>query len=142
MKTLSYFTKSNSSLSINSVDKDELAEKINSEIKVRRSSSFSELSLSIMGAVKDNLDRVDSFEYNIFELDDLIGKKTLFFIAYEIFSKNNYFDELIDEKKFKNFMEEISVGYDRKVNYHNDLHAGDVLQTTFVMIEYGDLIVV
>jgi hypothetical protein len=141
MKTSSVFRKSLYSPSTSSLDRDELLlERISSDIKSRKSSSLSELSFTIMSAVKGNLDSINSFEYNIFELDALIERKTLHFMAYEIFNNNNYFDELIDEIKFKNFIKEITAGYDRKVRYHNDLHAGDVMQTTNIMLERGELI--
>ncbi len=125
----------------NSSDMD-LIERISSEIKSRKSSSLSNLSLSVIAAVNNNLENVNSFDYDIFELDRLIEKKSLNYLSYEIFNNNNYFDELIDETKFKNFINEISSGYDRKVKYHNDLHAGDVMQTTNMMIMKGDLILV
>jgi hypothetical protein len=137
MKKLSNFRKSQ--YSTNSYDL-ELVEKISSEIKSRKSSSLSELSFTVIAAVNNNLEYVNSYEYNLFDLDSVIEKKTLHFLSYEIFNNNNYFDELLDENKFKNFINEISVGYDRKVKYHNDLHAGDVMQTTNMMIVKGDLI--
>lgn len=56
-------------------------------------------------------------------------RKTLLSMATEIFSRKNFFDGFIDKVKFTNFINEITKGYDRKIPYHNDLHAGDVFQT-------------
>ncbi len=141
MKTISVFRGRKSTSSSSSIEKDKLMlERISSDIKSRKSSTLSELSFTILGAVNNNLDNINSFDYDIFELDSLIEKKSLHFMSYEIFNNNNYFDELIDEIKFKNFIKEITSGYDRKVTYHNDLHAGDVMQTTNVMLEKGELI--
>lgn len=61
-------------------------------------------------------------------------------MSREIFSRYNYFDSIVKESKFKSFIRKITEGYDRKVSYHNDLHAADVLQTTFVMLTKGNLI--
>ncbi len=85
------------------------------------------------------LSKIESFEFNVFELDNLIGKKTLYFTLTQILSKYAFFKEVIKEKTFVNFIHEIIDGYDRKIPYHNDLHATDVLQTTFLQIEKGNL---
>lgn len=83
---------------------------------------------------------IDNFDYNIFDLDDLLDRQTLTVLSTQIMQKFNYFEErLLREDKFRNFMKEITNGYDRNVTYHNDLHAGDVLQTTYVIIQRGDL---
>lgn len=139
MKKISVLRKSQ--YSGNSSDLD-LIERISLETKSRKSSSLSNLSLSVIAAINNNLEKVNSFDYDIFELDRIIEKKSLNYLSYEIFNNNDYFDELIDETKFKNFINEISSGYDRKVKYHNDLHAGDVMQTTHMMIMKGDLVLV
>jgi hypothetical protein len=85
------------------------------------------------------LSKIESFEFNVFEIDKLIEKKTLYFALNQIMFKYGFFKDVIDEEKFLNFITEIITGYDRKVPYHNDLHATDVLQTTFVQIEKGNL---
>jgi hypothetical protein len=91
-------------------------------------------------AVGEILKIIDKFDFNIFELNELVEKKSLHFILYEIFDRYDYFTDMIDEVKYKNFIYKIIDGYSRNVSYHNDLHAADVLQTTFIMIEHGDLI--
>jgi len=35
---------------------------------------------------------------------------------------------------------EITSGYSRKIPYHNDMHATDVLQTVYILIEKGKLV--
>ena len=93
-----------------------------------------------MPLVKENLANIENFDYNIFDLDDILDRQTLTFLSLEILGKLNFFeDRLLREDNFRNFMKEITNGYDRNVTYHNDLHAGDVLQTTFVIIQKGDL---
>jgi hypothetical protein len=93
-----------------------------------------------MANVFQNLSTIDNFDYNIFELNDLVERQTLSFISLEIFSKQNYFDEkIINEDKFRSFVKEVTKGYDRNLTYHNDLHAADVLQTTFFIIKKGNV---
>jgi hypothetical protein len=99
-----------------------------------------EIDPSNIAAVTELLKMIDSFDFNIFELNDLVEKKCLHFILYEIFDRYSYLDNMIDEVKYKNFIYKIIDGYNRDVSYHNDLHAADVLQTTFIMIEKGDLV--
>lgn len=91
-------------------------------------------------SVFQNLANVDNYDYNIFELNDLIDRHTLTFLATEIFTKLGYFqDKLLVEDKFKGFLKEVTKGYDRNITYHNDLHAGDVLQTCHVILLRGDV---
>lgn len=94
-----------------------------------------------MSNVFQNLSTIENYDYNIFELNDLVDRQTLSFISLEIFSKLNYFEEkLVNEDKFRSFIKEVIKGYDRNVTYHNDLHAADVLQTTYVILMKGDVI--
>ncbi len=127
-----------STSSFNSID--EMLKDLSFKIENRKSSNLSELPMDLLDNVKNSLDTINTFEFDIFSLDSLVQTKTLHFMAYEIFNRYNFFEELIDENKYKNFIREIIDGYSRKVVYHNDLHAGDVLQTVYVMIEQGDLI--
>jgi hypothetical protein len=78
----------------------------------------------------------------VFDIDSLIEKKTLYFVSNQIMMKYGFFKEVVNESKFLQFIREISDGYTRNIPYHNDLHATDVLQTTFVQIEKGCLMTV
>jgi hypothetical protein len=64
------------------------------------------------------LNKINTFDFDIFELDALVERKTLFLMANEIFNRYSFLD-FIDEDKFKDFMSHIIQGYDRKVTYHN-----------------------
>jgi cAMP-specific phosphodiesterase 4 len=92
--------------------------------------------------ITDCLGKVDSFDFNIFEMDEVVGRKALKYVSFEIFNKYNFFEEILDENKYKNFIAKITEGYDRNIVYHNDLHAADVLQTMYVMLEKGNLVLV
>ena len=80
---------------------------------------------------------IEEFDFNIFELDKLTGKDCLLYCATEIFDILNIFEDIIPENTFRNFINEIASGYNRKISYHNDIHAADVLQTTYVIMEKG-----
>lgn len=95
---------------------------------------------NVLSAIRSNLDNIESFDYNIFDLDDLLDKQTIMHLSLEIFRKFKFFEEgLLKEDKYTNFIKEVINGYDRNVTYHNDLHAADVLQTTYVIIQRGFL---
>ena len=59
-------------------------------------------------------------DFNIFELDELIEKKALFYISNEIFLDCELYNVGIGEEKFKEFINQITKGYYRdKSKYHN-----------------------
>lgn len=115
-------------------------EKITSNITSRRS-SVSSLPVFNMQKVNTCLAHLNSFDFNIFELDEYLDKKTVLYMGLETFINYGFFEkQIIKEEKFNNFMKKIISGYNRNVAYHNDLHAGDVLQTTYVMLNKGRII--
>ena len=85
------------------------------------------------------LDKIDTFEFNIFEVDRLFGKLSLFHVLNEILNKYKFLKNYLVENKYVNFIKEISDGYNRDIPYHNDLHATDVLQTTHLIILKADI---
>ena len=76
--------------------------------------------------------------FNIFSLDRLCGKASLFFVLTQGYTIFNLF-ELITESKFLNFCRELAEGYNRTVHYHHDLHGADVCQTTITILYLGKL---
>jgi len=102
--------------------------------------TFTEIPKNIVKQVKNELDKVDTFEFNIFELDRLIQKKCLFYVLNHTLNKYGLIKDLLVEKKYINFVNEITSGYNRKIPYHNDMHATDVLQTVYILIEKGKLV--
>ena len=111
------------------------------DVSKRRSTQFSSLiSPSMFAKIYIHLSTSNSLEFNIFELDALVDTKTSFYLAFDIFSKKAFFEEdKVDENVFKNFVKTIIAGCSRSHTYHNDIHAGDVLQTLFTIMEQGDL---
>jgi len=55
-------------------------------------------------------------------------------------NKYGYIKDLLVEKKYISFVHEITSGYNRKIPYHNDMHATDVLQTVHILIDKGNLV--
>jgi len=105
-----------------------------------RTSLLSELTEDISSEVIKLLEKVDDFNFNVFSLDFLIQKRTLYYVLTHILKKYNFFKNLLSELNYINFMNEICNGYDRNVVFHNDLHGADVLQTTYILISKGDLV--
>lgn len=98
------------------------------------------LNLTEVTKIIDIIGKIDTFSFDIFALNSLVESKTMTYVAYEIFSRLNYFDMLIkDENKFKGFINQMTEGYSRKIPYHNDLHATDVFQTLYVIFDKGNI---
>lgn len=90
--------------------------------------------------MSDKLSKLFGFDCNIFEIEDSLKQKTLPTVSSRIFSHLNYFEiDLIREKVFYSFAEELAAGYSRTVVYHNDIHAIDVFQTCFNFINKSDI---
>jgi hypothetical protein len=110
--------------------------------KKRRSTNLTNLiSPSIVASMYDQMNKIDKCDFNIFEVDQILGKKTSIYIAIEILNKFPFVENNdVPSDILKNFTSQIVEHYDR-VNaiYHNDLHAGDVMQTSYTIFIQGDL---
>jgi hypothetical protein len=84
--------------------------------------------------------KIHTTDFDIFAINDILDKKTMLLMTQQILTKYEFFSSLLDEKILKNFIQEITDGYNRSVTYHNDLHGADVMQTVYIMIEKGNLI--
>lgn len=111
--------------------------KFNSKRNSKRGSvSTFFVSPSIFAKVSTHLSLIETYDFNIFDLNELLDKNTMQSIAKEIFTRRDYLDNLIPEDKFVNFINEMVKGYSRSVQYHNDLHGSDVFQTlNLILIE-------
>ena len=108
----------------------------------RRSTDLSLLvSPSIIARMYEQMSKIDKCDFNIFELDEILGIKTSIFMAEEILGRFPFIDNnIISIDTFKNFITQIVTHYDRiNALYHNDLHAGDVMQTCFTIFTQGKL---
>lgn len=86
------------------------------------------------------LERIEEWDFNIFEIAELTNGHPLFFISSALFNKHDLLHKFnIDEMKFKRFITIMESGYDNKQPYHNSTHASDVLQTLNYFITKGGL---
>jgi hypothetical protein len=107
---------------------------------MKRKSSVMMISPSAIEEIAEELRKINQFDFNIFEVNDILDKKTLLYMTYEVFTRMNFFDSILNENIYKNFIKRVIDGYNREVPYHNDLHAADVFQTTFVMFDRGSFV--
>lgn len=116
--------------------------KTSSRFGKRRSTNLTTMiSPSIIARIHNEICKIEQCDFNIFELDELMGKKATIYIAHEILGRFEIVENgTIEPEIFKNFVEEIVDHYDRvHAIYHNDLHAGDVMQTVFTIFMRGDI---
>ena len=92
--------------------------------------------------VKNQLELIDSIQFDIFALNEIESEHTAIIIASEILSKFDFVQKgFINCDTLNNFITKVASCYDRKnVIYHNDLHAADVMQTLHTMITRGNLL--
>lgn len=98
-----------------------------------------DLSPGVQANLNKNLCTIEKLDYNIFELNELVETQSLTILSLEIFKKLDFFNKkLLSEEGVKRFVDKVTKGYDRNVTYHNDLHAADVLQTSFAIIRNSE----
>lgn len=89
--------------------------------------------------IKEKLNCIDNYNFNLFELESLLKEKTLDVLSHFMFEKLDYFElGYFENQTFRAFTYEISNGY-LKVPYHNSMHACDVLQTTYMLLVVSQL---
>lgn len=108
----------------------------------KRTSKLGRVSLNLFNKKEsflENWNTIDDVEFNIFEYCQAFGRENIMVnISDFIFDKYGLYT-IINSKRFETFLDKIRVGYDYLLPYHNDLHAADVLQTSHVFTQYGDL---
>lgn len=77
---------------------------------------------------------LSTFEFNIFELTEAVGRNMQMpFVATALMELNGL-TQKYNKEKFLEFIVQIYNGYNRSVDYHNDLHGSDVAQHVHFMI--------
>ena len=101
------------------------------------------ISPSIIAKLSDQMEKISSCDFDIFELNRLLGKKTSIYLSSEILGRLSLVDNGdVPQNILSDFIKEIIAHYDRnKAIYHNDLHAGDVMQTVYTIFVKGNLMV-
>lgn len=108
------------------------------DIETKTIKRNSELFMGDIIELREMLQKINDFNFDIFKFDEVCRKNSLFYYSFELFGKYELFLN-INEIKFKNFIYSIRDGYSRNNSYHNDLHATDVLQTSVAIFENGNL---
>ena len=129
-KKYSYLEMNNLSLLMNS-----------NEDTIMNDSLENMISPSIIASLSDQMEKIAACDFDIFELNKLLNKKTSIYLAMEILSRLAIVDNGgIPHNILFDFVKEIVSHYDRvKAIYHNDLHAGDVMQTVYTIFVKGKL---
>lgn len=93
------------------------------------------LNLHISDPIRAILSRVDEWDFDLFALERLAGRRVLSVLAYHIFEERlNCFTQFdIKPAFFANFIATIEDGY-KDVPYHSHIHAADVLQNTYYFL--------
>ncbi|VDP38554.1 unnamed protein product [Soboliphyme baturini] len=102
-------------------------------IKKRMSSYTADL---VPPEVAELLKDLDSWEFDVFRLNDVSNNNALRFIGLELFFRYNFFGKFkIPMCKMEAFLNALQVGYSKHDNpYHNLVHGADVTQTANWML--------
>eukprot|EP00002_Diphylleia_rotans_P016194 TRINITY_DN3149_c0_g1_i3.p1 TRINITY_DN3149_c0_g1~~TRINITY_DN3149_c0_g1_i3.p1 ORF type:complete len:782 (+),score=144.11 TRINITY_DN3149_c0_g1_i3:43-2388(+) len=97
----------------------------------RKSSSLSllrELTTQQKSVIDSIFDKRDPWNWDVFELNVITQGRALQIVAVHLFRKHKFVSKFkIDEEKMINFFAAIEGGYGKKIPYHNNMHAADVL---------------
>ena len=99
--------------------------------------------MNLLDNRQEILDSVDTFDFNVFNVSREIGRENTFpsvvFRCMEDLPLDDSQTTLINNDKLICFLNEISKGYRRDVEYHNDLHGADVTQMMYLFFKHGNL---
>ncbi|XP_039278130.1 high affinity cAMP-specific and IBMX-insensitive 3',5'-cyclic phosphodiesterase 8 isoform X4 [Nilaparvata lugens] len=116
---------------------------------VRRSSDSSNLKHSILNqggksstffsmtqSIKDVLDSSLNWEFDIFKLEEVTGRRPLAYLGMNLLTHYNVNKTLgVDERTLFNWLSVIEQHYHIDNSYHNSTHAADVMQATSVFLD-------
>eukprot|EP00281_Chroomonas_sp_CCMP1168_P027396 CAMPEP_0206254042 /NCGR_PEP_ID=MMETSP0047_2-20121206/23484_1 /ASSEMBLY_ACC=CAM_ASM_000192 /TAXON_ID=195065 /ORGANISM="Chroomonas mesostigmatica_cf, Strain CCMP1168" /LENGTH=599 /DNA_ID=CAMNT_0053680311 /DNA_START=95 /DNA_END=1891 /DNA_ORIENTATION=- len=94
-----------------------------------------EISAERAAVIHDVMDKVDDWDFDVFELRDASGGREVEVMGWTVFRRWGALDEFsVDEDVLKNFLKFVADGYSQNP-YHNGTHAADILQTTNFMLK-------
>ena len=109
--------------------------KINKESNIIQDFSIIDFAKSHSDMLKD----IESANFDIFELDKLVGRNNILpLIGYYIFNRLG-FEEILNYNKFEKWIKKIDEGYLRSNSYHTNIHSADVTQTCLIYLKMGEL---
>ena len=117
--------------------KEKISFKETKENELTNEISSSSNTTTILNEINLDTFNIDDKDFDIFEFDKKVGKEnTLSLIGNYIF-KYFSFEEILNQTKYKNWCQKISEGYNRNNSYHPDLHAADIVHTSFIYFKEG-----
>lgn len=89
----------------------------------------------------EDLKRAEQIDFNTIRFCEEIGRKQGLSVLTVYFMRQLGLEKLpqLDQMKVSRFIGQIYKGYRRDVEYHNDIHATDVLQMSFIFLTKGGL---
>eukprot|EP00163_Fabomonas_tropica_P007413 TRINITY_DN1712_c0_g1_i7.p1 TRINITY_DN1712_c0_g1~~TRINITY_DN1712_c0_g1_i7.p1 ORF type:complete len:762 (-),score=166.13 TRINITY_DN1712_c0_g1_i7:554-2839(-) len=86
------------------------------------------------------LERVDHWDFDIFQLSHLTGGKALYVLAMTLFDRYGILERYqIKKHELENFLRAIQSGYRVQNLYHNSIHSANMLQAMHYILIHGDL---
>lgn len=106
---------------------------------LRRMSSS--LESNVPAQVSKVLKTLNEWSFEVFAMNDCSEGQALRYLGFELFQKFNILSKFkIQNLVMQNFLEAVEAGYSKYKNpYHNLVHAADVLQTTYNIINSAGL---
>eukprot|EP00992_Anisonema_acinus_P003217 TRINITY_DN12602_c0_g1_i1.p1 TRINITY_DN12602_c0_g1~~TRINITY_DN12602_c0_g1_i1.p1 ORF type:complete len:622 (+),score=178.55 TRINITY_DN12602_c0_g1_i1:53-1867(+) len=85
------------------------------------------------------MEKVDKWDYDVWTIQDMTGKGSLFHTAYALFCRWDFFRKFnLNEEVCINFFSQIEAGYHPNP-YHNSQHGADVLHIVHYICQSGGL---
>eukprot|EP00002_Diphylleia_rotans_P035533 TRINITY_DN776_c0_g1_i10.p1 TRINITY_DN776_c0_g1~~TRINITY_DN776_c0_g1_i10.p1 ORF type:complete len:712 (+),score=181.08 TRINITY_DN776_c0_g1_i10:303-2438(+) len=80
------------------------------------------------------------WNWDVFELNRITKSRPLYFVGMYLFKKYEFATKFkIDEQKMSNFFTAVEEGYGKKIPYHNNMHAADVLLSVNYLMTNGPI---
>eukprot|EP01013_Petalomonas_cantuscygni_P006974 TRINITY_DN1842_c0_g1_i1.p1 TRINITY_DN1842_c0_g1~~TRINITY_DN1842_c0_g1_i1.p1 ORF type:complete len:633 (-),score=203.36 TRINITY_DN1842_c0_g1_i1:395-2293(-) len=89
--------------------------------------------------VVEALNKIDEWDFNVFEVQNFSDGHSLFVVCYALLLRYGLFQRFdLDEQRVINWLSQVEAGYQPNP-YHNSTHAADVLHITHYIITEGGL---
>jgi hypothetical protein len=86
------------------------------------------------------LEKIFDFDFNIFDLEEKIGRSNVFIEGFKTLIENMDLYKLISVEYLDNFLTRVRDGYIKTNPYHNELHGLDVCQGICIYLTKSNLI--
>ena len=97
--------------------------------------------MQVIDQKSDILKDVDSIDFDTLKFCKDTGRKAgLSSITIHIVTLLKLDVSMMNKEKLSKFLGQIYKGYNRDVEYHNDMHAADVLQMVYVFLTQGEML--